>query len=135
MFEMVRGVRLLQEGKDLDYAVGPQKAEGSWVLEPGPPRVLGVTAAKHAGEKHVEDVSVNFDRPVNVEKIAVTSKDGKPFAGDFYQSVFDMAAILKPKDPAQFRRDMPITVRCQMVDKLGRPGSTDGEFHLEVKEH
>jgi Sporulation and spore germination len=134
-FEEVRGVRLLQEGKDLDYATGPQKPEGAWVLAPGPPRVLGVMAAKHAGEKEIEDVSVNFDRPVNIEKIALTSKDGKPFAGDIYQSVFDMAAVLKTKEPSVFKDGMPVKVNWRVVDKVGRAGEGEGMFPLEVKEH
>jgi germination protein M len=107
----------------------------SWVLEPGPPRVLGVTAAKHAGEKDIEDVSVNFDRPVNVETISLSGRNGHAFAGEIYQSVFDMAAVLKPQDSSIFKDGMPVTVRWKVADKLGRTVAGESEFPLEVKEH
>ena len=134
-FQEVRGVRLLQEGKDLEYARGPQKPEGSWVLEPGAPRLLSVTAVKDKGAKNVEEVSAYFDRPVEVQEVSMTDQQGKPFAGDIYHSVFDMAAVLKPKDPDVFKEQMPIKIRWKVTDKLGRHAEGDKVWLLEVKEH
>jgi germination protein M len=134
-FPMVRGVRLLQEGKDLDYARGPQKPDGSWVLEPGPPRLLSVTATKEKGAKDVEDVNAYFDRPVAIREFSMSDRQGKSFAGETFQSVFDMAVVLKPADPALFKAQMPIKVRWKVTDKLGRQGEGNNVWFLEVKEH
>jgi predicted DNA-binding antitoxin AbrB/MazE fold protein len=46
-----------------------------------------------------------------------------------------MAAVLKPKEPAQFKEGMPIKVRWKVVDKLGRQAEGDNVWFLEVKEH
>ncbi len=134
-FPEVHGVRLLQGGKDLDWARGPQKPEGEWVREPGPPRLLSVTAVKDKGAKEIEDVSAYFDRPVDIREFSMTDREGKAFAGETFHSVFDMAAVLKPKDPGLFKERMPIKVRWNVTDKLGRPAEGDSVWPLEVKEH
>lgn len=134
-FPEVRGVRLLQGGKELDYARGPQKPDDSWVLEPGPPRLLSVTAVKDKGAKDVEEVSAYFDRPVDIQTLTMTDRAGKSFAGDTYHAVFDMAAVLKPKDPGQFKERMPIKVGWKVTDKRGRHGEGENVWLLEVREH
>ncbi len=63
------------------------------------------------------------------------SKDDNQFAGDLYHSVFDMAAVLKPKDPSQFKERMPIRVRRKVVDKMSRQADGDSIWLLELKEH
>jgi hypothetical protein len=134
-FEGVKGIRLLSEGKDLDYARGPQLPVASSVLDPSPPRLLSVTGIKHKGSKDLEEVSAYFDRPVEVQEIRMTGRDGKPFEGETFHSVFDMAAVLKPKDPSAFNAQMPINVRWKVIDKRGRHGEGDNIWLLEVKEH
>jgi germination protein M len=134
-FEGVRGIRILAEGKDLDYAPGPQLPAASSVLDPSPPRILGVMAIKDKGTKNVEEVSVNFDRPVEITKLTMSDKLGKTFAGEVFHSVFDMAAVLKPKNPGAFTAQMPINVRWKAIDKRGRQGEGDNVWPLEIKEH
>jgi germination protein M len=46
-----------------------------------------------------------------------------------------MAAVLKPKDPAQFKERMHTKVRWKVVDKLGRKGEGDSVWLLKVKQH
>jgi hypothetical protein len=134
-FREVRGVRLLQAGKDLDYARGPQKPEESWVMEPGPPRLLSVTAMKDKGAKEVEEVNAFFDRPVDIRELHLSDRNGRPFAGDTYHAVFDMAAVLKPKDPSPFKAGMMVRARWKVADKLGREAEGDEVRPLEVKVH
>lgn len=134
-FEGIKGIRVLAEGKDLDYARGPQLPDVSSVLNPSPPRLLGVTALRDKGAKNVEDVSVYFDRPVEIKALTISGREGKPFEGEVYHSVFDMAAVLKPKDPSVFKAGMPVKVRWKVTDKLARAAEGDGEYSLEIKEH
>ena len=115
-FEGVRGIRVLAEGKDLDYARGPLLPDASMVLDPSPPRLLSVTAVKDKGAKNVEDVGAYFDRPVDIRELRMTGRDGKPFEGEVFHSVFDMAAVLKPKEPC----------RVQSADADQRPLEGDG---------
>ncbi|HEX9077993.1 MAG TPA: GerMN domain-containing protein [Desulfuromonadaceae bacterium] len=134
-FKGVTGVRLLSEGKAPDYAPAPLLPVTSAVLDPGPPRLLSVTAVKEKGAKEVAEVSAYFDRPVEIKGLNMTDPGGKPFAGELFQSVFDMAAVLKPKDPGQFTAGQRIRVRWKVADKLGRQAEGEDVRPLEIKEH
>jgi hypothetical protein len=134
-FEGIRGIRVLSAGKDLDYATGPLLPDASSVRDPSPPRLLSVTAVRDKGAKAVEEVSAYFDRPVEIGEITIAGRDGTPFEGEVFHSVFDMAAVLKPKNPSLFKAGMPVKVRWKVVDKIGRTAEGDGEYSLEVKEH
>lgn len=131
-FKGISVVRLLVEGIQKPLKVS---ADESAILVPGPPRLLNVTAMQDKGAKDVEDVNAFFDRPVEIKELKLLSKDGQPFAGDVFHSVFDMAAVLKPKDPSQFTKNMPVKVRWKVIDKLGRQAEGDNIWLLEIKEH
>jgi len=134
-FQGVKDVRLLVEGKESPLSALVKIAADSAAQEPSPPRLLSVTAMKEKGDKNIADVNAFFDRPVEVKELKLLAKDGQPFAGDVYHSVFDMAAVLKPKDPSQFKARMPIRVHWKVADKLGRQAEGDSVWPLEVKEH
>lgn len=133
-FPGVQEVRMGIEGQEGETvcAVLP---ETEAVFQPGSPRLLSVTAMREKGAKDVEEVDAFFDRPVDIRELRLTDRDGQPFAGDTYHSVFDMAAVLKPKDAAQFKAGMPVRVRWKVADKLGRVAEGDNVWLLEVKEH
>jgi hypothetical protein len=97
--------------------------------------MLSLTAPRDKGAKNVEDVSAYFDRPLEVQELRMTDRDGDPFEGEVFHSVFDMAGVLKPKDPSVFKDKMPIKVRWKVTDKRGRQGKGDNVWILEVKEH
>ena len=134
-FKSVKDIRLQVEGKDSPLNALLKTADDSAVLQPSSPRLLSVTAMKDKGAKDIEEVNAFFDRPVDVKELNLLYKDGQPFAGDLYHSVFDMAAVLTPKDPAQFKEHMPIKVRWKVVDKLGRQAEGENVWLLEVKQH
>lgn len=133
-FPGVKEVRMQFEGQQGE-TVCPVLPESEAVLQPGSPRLLSVTAVKDKGEKDVEAVHAYFDRPVEIREVTLSDREGKAFAGEVYQSVFDMAAVLKPKEPSVFKAGMPVRVRWKVTDKLGQLGSGDEELPLEVKEH
>jgi hypothetical protein len=134
-FKGVKDIRLQVEGKESPLSALAKDVNENAVEQPSPPRLLSVTAMRDKGAKDIEDVNAFFDRPVDVKELKMFSKDGQPIAGDLYHSVFDMAAVLKPKDPSQFRERMPIKVRWKVADKLGRQAEGDNVWLLEVKQH
>ena len=134
-FKGVKDIRLQEEGKESPLSTLVTTADDSAVQQPAPPRLLSVTAMRDKGAKNIEDVNAFFDRPVDVKELKLLSKDGQQFAGDLYHSVFDMAAVLKPKDASQFKERMPIKVRWKVIDKVGRQAEGDNVWLLEVKEH
>jgi germination protein M len=134
-FKGVKEVRLQVEGKESPFSAMVKSADDSAVQMPSPPRLLSVTAMKEKGDKNIAEINAFFDRPVEVKELKLLAKDGQPFAGDVYHSVFDMAAVLKPKDPSQFKAQMPIRAHWKVADKLGRQAEGDSVWLLEVKEH
>lgn len=134
-FKEVRNVRIQVEGKESRLNSLAKNSDDTAVEPQSPPRLLSVTAMRDKGARDVEEVNAFFDRPVDVKELKLLSKDGQQFDGDLYHSVFDMAAVLKPKDPSLFKERMPIKVRWKVVDKLGRPAEGDSVWLLEVKEH
>ena len=134
-FKGVTDIRLQVEGRESPLNTLVKSADDSAVQQPSPPRLLTFTAMRDKGAKQIEEVNAFFDRPVEVKELTLLSRDGQPFAGELYHSVFGMAAVLKPKDPAQFKERMPIRVRWKVVDKLGRQAEGDNVWHLEMKEH
>lgn len=134
-FKGAKDIRLQVEGKESPLDALVKNIDDSAVLQPSPPRLLSVTAMRDKGAKDVEEVNAFFDRPVEVRELKLLSKDGQQFAGDLYHSAFDMAAVLKPKDPAQFKERMPIKVHWKVVDKFGRQAEGENVWLLEVKQH
>ncbi|MBT0663041.1 GerMN domain-containing protein [Geobacter pelophilus] len=131
-FKGVSAVSVKIEGSDKTLA---SEGDDSSIIQPGPPRLLSVTAMKDKGAKEVEEVNAFFDRPVDVKELKLLAKDDKQYEGDLYHSAFDMAGVLKPKDRSRFTERMPIKVRWKVVDKLGRQAEGDNVWFLEVKEH
>jgi hypothetical protein len=125
------------DGKDVSALLArqPSRPDEASVMQPSPPRLLSVTGVKDKGAKSIEDIHVYFDRPVDIKDISLSDRNGKPFSGEMYQSVFDMAAVFKPKDIAAFKAGTQIRVRWHVVDKLGRAASGEQEMQLEIKEH
>jgi germination protein M len=134
-FKEVKDIRIQVEGKESPLSTLAKDTNESAVQQPSSPRLLSVTAMQDKGAKDIEDVNAFFDRPVEVKELKLFSKDGLPFAGEVYHSVFDMAAVLKPKDHSQFKERTPIKVRWKVVDKLGRQAEGDNVWLLEVKQH
>ena len=134
-FKGVKDIRVQVEGKESPLSALAKNVDDSAVLQPSSPRLLSVTAMRDKGAKEIEEVSAFFDRPVDVKELKLLSKDGQQFSGDLYHSVFDMAAVLKPKEPSQFKERMPVSVSWKVVDKLGRQAEGDNVWLLEVKEH
>lgn len=131
-FKGVTAVSVKIEGNEKTFT---SNGDDSSIIQPGPPRLLSVTAMKDKGAKEVEEVNAFFDRPVDVKELKLLAQDGKVFEGDLFHSAFDMSGVLKPKDRSQFRERMPIKVRWKVSDKLGRQAEGDNVWLLEVKQH
>lgn len=134
-FKDVKNIRVQAEGSESPLSTLVPDDGDSNVLQPSPPRLLAVTAMRDKGAEDIEEVNAFFDRPVDIKELKLLSGDGQQFPGDLYHSVFDMAAVLKPKTPAQFKERMPIRVSWKVVDKLGRQAEGDKVWLLEVKQH
>lgn len=134
-FTGIREVHVSVEGKKEALTHNPLTVDESAVIEPGPPRLLEIVGLRDKGTKMIEGVHVYFDRPVDIMDLSLADQNGKQFSGKIFHSVFDMAAVLKPKDPSHFKDGMPIMVRWKVADKKGRSAEGNTVLPLEIKEH
>jgi hypothetical protein len=116
---------------------GPQGAAAAAdpVLPPAEPRLLGITAMQERTGQPVEEVDALFDRPVEIKELQFRENDGRLLTGEVYHSMFDMAGVLKPKEPGRLAKGTPVTVRYQVVDKLGRSARGEATLPLELRVH
>jgi germination protein M len=134
-FSGVTGVRITSEGRDLFPADTTLSAETAAVAQPAAPKLLNLIAMKQSAADPVLEVDALFDRPVDIKEFKFLENDGTLLAGDIFHSMFDMAAVLKPKDPGKFSQGTRIRARYQIVDKMGRAAAGEGSFALEVRLH
>ena len=134
-FNGVTGVRIKCEGVDLFPAAAPVPVEASVVAQPSAPRLLNVIAMKQTSAGPLQELDALFDRPVDIKEFQFLQNDGTLLAGDVFHSMFDMAAVLKPKDPLKLAQGTRIKVRYKVLDKVGRSAAGESSFALEVRVH
>jgi hypothetical protein len=135
-FEGVSRVMVIAGGELLsDQAEKAFIPDASVVAGPGEPLVLAVTGTWEEGRKDPEEVSIFFDRPITVEEIDLMDERGNPLQGDYYRSVFDMAVVVHPADPAAVTEGMLLKVVWKVSDRLGRKGAGEKTFKLKRLEH
>ena len=83
----------------------------------------------------MQELDALFDRPVEIKEFQFLENDGTLLAGEVFHSMFDMAAVLKPKDPRKLAEGTKIRTRYQVVDKKGRSAAGAGSFALQVRLH
>ena len=133
-FPGVKAVRIQSEGIDL-FPKQDEPEEAAVVLLPSAPRLIKVIAVKEKANAPVTEVDALFDRPVDIKQCRFSTADGRPLTGDVFQSMFDMAAVLKPKEPARLVAGKAIRVRWNVTDKTGKTAQGDDTVPLEVTVH
>ncbi|MBJ6800811.1 GerMN domain-containing protein [Geomonas sp. Red259] len=134
-FTGVTKVVIKVEGAENSLEKLVAKTDESAVLPLAPPRLLGVVGMKEKGAANVEEIDAFFDRPVDIKELTLSGTDGKKIEGDIFQSVFDMAGVLKSKTPLSLQEGTPVKIHWRVTDKLGRSASGDGEIPLEIRQH
>jgi len=127
---VIAGGELLPGQADRGFIPDPSVVAG-----PGEPLVLAVAGTWEKGQEDPAEVSIFFDRPISVERIDLTDQGGKPLEGDYYRSVFDMAVVLHPANPAAISDGMPLKVAWKVTDRKGRKGEGEKTFPLKRLEH
>ena len=134
-FAGVTRVRIQSEGSDLFPADRSLPTESSAVVQPSAPRLLKVIAMKTTPTSPVAEVDALFDRPVEIKECRFASADGSALTGDVFHAMFDMAAVLKPKESGKLAAGEKIKVVWKAVDKKGRSAAGEESFTLEVRVH
>jgi germination protein M len=133
-FGGVTQVRVQSEGRDL-FPDTRLPVEAGVVVQPSAPRLLSLVAMKENAAAPVGEVDALFDRPVDIKEFQFQGNDATLLAGEVFHSMFDMAAVLKPKNPEKFTPGTQVRVRYKVVDKMGRSAEGERSFALQVKLH
>ncbi len=135
-FEGAPRVLVTTQGKPLPH----EAPEGFFptphdIVSPGEPRLLQVAGVWEKGKRNPEEVSIFFDRPVDIDDIQAVKEDGQTLEGDYFRSVFDMAVVIRPERPESIQEKMPVEITWRAVDRLGRTGEGKETFALKRIEH
>lgn len=130
-FPGVKRVRLSVNGElPSGFAEEGVVPDPAVVASAGEPKLIGVVGVWEPGASQLQEVSVFFDRPLNVNLLEIKEHGGELIEGEQFRSVFDMAVVLLPKSPERLSEGQPVTVKYDVIDKLGRP--TQGEKTLPL---
>lgn len=100
------------------------------VVAPSAPKVLAVVGNWEGEGRATAEVSVFLDRPVSVDSLQVRSADQQTLEGEMFQSLFNMAVVIRPQQPLDLREGAPLGVQWKVTDALGRTGQGEGTFLL-----
>lgn len=131
-FEAFGRVRVLVEGVAPEFMPASGFAvDSSRIVAVEPPTLLMVAGMWEPGESGPEEILVNFDRPVGVERCEVFDAGGQKVAGDYFTSAFQMSVVIHPAEAERFQAGTDMRVVWQVVDRLGR--SAAGETVLPLR--
>lgn len=126
-FAEVERVRVLINGEALSqmpangYTHDPQQ-----LVEVGPPALVMMVGHWEEGE-HGEDgaaelkeILIEFDRPVEINSFQLHDANGIAVAGDYFTSVMQMAVVVHPQHPQNYREGTELRADWDVIDDLSR---------------
>ncbi len=135
-FEEVSRVRILYDGEPAeDQPLGGYQSRPEMIAPVEPPLLLDVIGTWEPGEKQLEEILVNFDRPVAVNSFRLMNKAGEQIDGKYFTSVFNMAVVVHPEQAEKFTEGMVLNVAWDVNDHLGRRNSALDTLNLSRSQH
>lgn len=119
----------------------PRMPEGGFMhsprhlLEVGPPTLIMVVGMWDKGAEALDEILVEFDRPVTVNSFQLYDKAGKKVDGEYFTSAFNMAVVVHPQDPGRYRDGTVLRAEWDVVDTLGRSNKGTSSVPLHRVEH
>lgn len=135
-FPDVKRVLVMLNGQPLPdmpekgYQYSPHK-----IAEVTPPTLVLVAGMWGNGTDHLDELLVEFDRPIKVNDFQLYDETGKKVEGDYYTSLFQMAVVILPKTPDAFEPGMLLRAEWDVVDMLGRSNRGSSSLPVQRFEH
>ncbi|MDX2494299.1 MAG: GerMN domain-containing protein [Desulfuromusa sp.] len=135
-FSEIKKVRVLLNGEPLDFmpSAGFQHAPQK-ISAVDPPELIGITGVWEEGSVELEEILINFDRPVVVNNIKLTNSTGENIQGEYFRSIFNMAIVIHPLKAELYKEESTIHAQWDVTDTLGRSNSGKRIFRLEKRIH
>lgn len=135
-FDVVERVIITLKGQPL-----PQMPADGYLHEPEKlvevelPTLVLITGMWEKGTDKLNELLVEFDRPITVKNFKLYDNSGKAVDGEYFTSIFQMAVVILPKDPSHYREATLLRAEWDVVDGLGRSNSGTTILPLQRFEH
>lgn len=100
-----------------------------------PPGLVLIAGMWEKGTGKLDELLVEFDRPIKVNSFKLSDSSGQPVEGDLYTSIFQMAVVIHPQNPEIFLPGTILTAEWNIVDELGRVNKGTTSLPLQRFEH
>jgi len=135
-FDQVKRVVMMLNGLPF-----PQMPDGGYLPAPGkihavgPPELALIAGTWEQGSDKLDELLVEFDRPITVNNFKLYDNSGKAVEGEYFTSIFQMAVVVLPDDPTLYTEATMLRAEWNVVDGLGRSNSGTTTMPLRRFEH
>ena len=105
------------------------------LLAVGPPAPVLLAGMWEQGTDNLDELLVEFDRPVKVKNFKLYDSSGKSIEGEYFTSIFQMAVVVLPGDKTLYKEGDVLRVEWDVVDFMGRVNSGSSTLPLRRFEH
>lgn len=100
-----------------------------------PPGLVLMAGMWEKGTDNLDELLVEFDRPITVNKFKLYTNSGTTVDGEYFTSIFQMAVVVLPKEPGLYREGTILRAEWDVTDGLGRSNSGSTTMPLRRYEH
>lgn len=135
-FEQTNKVVIMLNGQPL-----PQMPADGYVLDPEtladaePPSLVLMAGMWEQGTDNLDELLVEFDRPVKVNNFTLYDSSEKSVEGEYFTSIFQMAVVVLPDDKTLYNEGDVLRAEWEVVDFMGRTNSGSSRLPLHRYEH
>jgi hypothetical protein len=135
-FEQTNKVFIMLNGQPL-----PQMPADGYVLDPEtladvePPSLVLMAGMWEQGTDNLDELLVEFDRPVKVNNFKLYNSSEKSIEGEYFTSIFQMAVVVLPGDKTLYKEGDVFRAEWDEVDFMGRVNSGSSTMPLRRYEH
>lgn len=119
----------------------PQMPEGGYVhnpealLEVAPPALVLITGTWEKATDTLEELLIEFDRPVKVNSFKLYNSSDQPVEGEYFTSIFQMAVVILPEQASLYKEGDLLRAKWAVIDDKGRANSGTDRMALRRYEH
>lgn len=120
----------LSQMPDKGFTRNPQQ-----LSEVGLPALVTIIGMWEKGAEALDEILVEFDRPITVNKFQLYDREGNEVDGEYFTSAFQMAVVIHPKNPERYQANINLRAEWDIIDFLGRSNNGANTLPLSRLEH
>ncbi len=119
----------------VDMPLSGYRHDPHLIAKTSPPSLILMAGAWEGNQNEPEEILIEFDRPVKIRSFDLFHEDGQKVEGKYYTSIFQMAVVVHPSEPEQFKEGTVLKAEWSVVDFRGRENSGIDTLQLKKYEH